>query len=553
MSTHLLRAAIRDRLADERLLVSGRSDGALRLPLIYPSPYHVGMSSLGFQTVYRLLNQPDTAGWPVPRPLLRAERAFLPDDVAAWRRSRLPLLTYESQAPVGDAPLLLFSIAYELEITGLFTCLDLAGLPILRSQRGPGQPLVICGGPLTFSNPLPLGPFVDVVVMGEAEETLPALLSAIWDAGLNPSPGRGNADALSSGSGREALLSALATLPGVWVPSVHGEVLPKVGQCDDALLPATSAILTPHTELRSMFLIEPERGCSRGCTYCVMRRSTNGGMRLVSPERVKSLLPDDITRVGLVGAAVTDHPRLPQILHHIVVERGLEVGISSLRADRLTSEIVGLLRQGGYRTLTVASDGASERMRELVERRTRERHLLRAAELAKQHDLRTLKVYMMVGLPGETDADIDELVRFAGELAQHCRLAFGVAPFVAKRNTPLDGAPFAGIADVEARLDRLRRGLRGIADVRPTSARWAWVEYLLAQGDSDAGLRAWVAHQNGGGFAAWRRAFSGYATRLERLAAAAAPADSSHDAGTAPADSADRGQTRRSLPVLAEA
>ena len=545
MSAHLLRAAIRDRLADERLLLAGRSDGALRLPLVYPSPYHVGMSSLGFQTVYRLLNQSDSPGWSTPRPLLRAERAFLPDDVAAWRRSRLPLLTYESQAPVGDAPLLLFSIAYELEITGLFTCLELSGIPLRRDERGPGHPLVICGGPLTFSNPLPLGPFVDVVVMGEAEETLPALLSAIWDAGLDPSADRATSDVLGTPKGRDGLLTALAALPGVWVPSVHGESLPKVGQCDDALLPATSAILTPHTELRSMFLIEPERGCSRGCTYCVMRRSTNGGMRLVKPERIQSLLPDDITRVGLVGAAVTDHPRLPQILHHIVVERGLEVGISSLRADRLTPEIVGLLRQGGYRTLTVASDGASERMRERVERKTRERHLLRAAELAKQHDLRTLKVYMMVGLPDETDADIDELVRFAGELSQHCRVAFGIAPFVAKRNTPLDGSPFAGIPEVEARLDRLRRGLRGIAEVRPTSARWAWVEYVLAQGDGDAGLRALVAHQSGGGFAAWRRAFSGYQTRLDRMRLAAA-------AGPAATEVSPTG-FRRSLPVLAEA
>ena len=512
MSAHQLRAAIRDRLADERLLIDRINEGALRLPLVYPSPYHVGMSSLGFQTVYRLLNQPDVAGWPGRRPPLRAERAFLPDDLVAWRRSRLPLLTYESQVPVGDSPVVLFSIAYELEITGLFSCLELAGIPLLSEQRDASHPLIVCGGPLTFSNPLPLGPFVDVVVMGEAEETLPALLCALWDGALGATDGARD---------RQALLADLARLPGVWVPSVHGESLPKVGQCDDALLPATSSILTPHTELRSMFLIEPERGCSRGCTYCVMRRSTNGGMRLVSPDRVKSLLPDDITRVGLVGAAVTDHPRLPQILHHIVVERGLEAGISSLRADRLTSEIVGLLRQGGYRTLTVASDGASERMREIVERRTRERHLLRAAELAKQHDLRTLKVYMMVGLPGETDADIDELVRFAGELSAHCRVAFGVAPFVAKRNTPLDGAPFAGIPEVEARLDRLRRGLRGIAEVRPTSARWAWVEYVLAQGDSDAGLRALRAHQLGGGFAAWRRAFVGYQTRLQRLGLAA--------------------------------
>lgn len=465
------------------------------------------MSSLGFQVAYRLIGT---------LPGLGAERAFLPDDVTAWRRARLPLITYESQMPVSDAPVLLFSVAYELEICGLFTCLELAGIEVLAEARGAGQPLIICGGPLTFSNPLPLGPFADAVVIGEAEEVLPRLLMALNDSGW----GRGD---------RHTQLLALSQLEGVWVPSIHGEKLPQTAQCDNALLPATSAILTPHTELRSMFLIEPERGCSRGCTYCVMRRSTNSGMRLVPPERVISLLPQEpaLRRVGLVGAAVTDHPRLPAILHHIVEERGLEVGISSLRADRLTDEIVGLLARGGYRTLTVASDGASERLREVIERKTRERHILRAAELAAAHRMQTYKVYMMVGIPGETDADIDELVRFTSELSKIIPTALGIAPFVAKRNTPLDGAPFAGIAEVEDRLARLRRGLRSIAPkratLRPTSARWAWAEYVLAQGGMDAGLSAYAAYREGGGFAAWRRAFSGYKTRHERSSAQRCP------------------------------
>jgi len=491
-----------------------RQGASLRLPLCYPSPYHVGMSSLGFQVVYRLLNDPDWPAWPrsSTAPRFAAERAFLPDDVTAWRKARLPLLTYESQSVVSDAPAILFSVAYELELPGLFTCLELCGMPVLAAERGQGQPLVICGGPLTFSNPLPLGSFADVVVIGEAEEALPRLLTALGDAGWVE----------SRQSDRASLLAAVARLPGVWVPSVHGETLPATAQCDDALLPATSAVLTPNTELRSMFLIEPERGCSRGCTYCVMRRSTNGGMRLVPPERVAALLPTGpaLSRVGLVGAAVTDHPRLAAILHHIVEERGLEVGISSLRADRLNDEIVGLLRRGGYRTLTVAGDGASERLRERIERKTKERHLLRAAELAALHRMNTLKVYMMLGLPGETDDDVDELVRFVGELSKIIPTALGVAPFVAKRNTPLDGAPFAGIAEVEQQLERLRRGLRksakGRATVRPTSARWAWVEYVLAQGGIEAGERAYAAYRAGGQFAAWRRAFAGYKTRHEQ-------------------------------------
>jgi radical SAM superfamily enzyme YgiQ (UPF0313 family) len=498
-----VRTQIQARLSAEEQLLGPPRQAALRLPLIYPSPYFVGMSSLGYQVIYRLLNG---------LPEVAAERAFLPDDVAAYRKSGLPLITYESGLPVGQAPALLFSVAYELELCGLFSCLELAGVPLLSEERGPGQPLVICGGPLTFSNPLPLGPFADLVVLGEAEDVLPALMQRLLCAGFGqgapPIGSRMRADGGEGWDGRDRLLRDLARTPGVWVPQVHGEALPPIARCDERHLPATSAILTPHTELRSMFLIEPERGCSRGCTYCVMRRSTNGGMRLMPPERVQALVPASVRRVGLVGAAVTDHPRLPQILHHLVDERGLEVGISSLRADRLTDEIVGLLARGGYRTLTVASDGASERLREAIQRKTREKHLLRSAELCRAHNLRTLKVYMMLGVPGETDEDIDELARFTRELSRIVPTALSVAPFVAKRNTPLDGAPFAGIKEVERRLHRLRRALAGQAEVRPTSARWAWVEYLLAQGGMAAGLRALLAHRQGGDFAAWKRAFA---------------------------------------------
>jgi radical SAM superfamily enzyme YgiQ (UPF0313 family) len=266
-----------------------------------------------------------------------------------------------------------------------------------------------------------------------------------------------------------------------------------------------------------MFLVEPERGCSRGCTYCVMRRSTNGGMRKVAPDVVLALVPEHARRVGLVGAAVTDHPQIAEIVRRLV-DGGREVGISSLRADRLTDELVGLLARGGYRTLTTASDGASERLRVAIERKTKEKHLVRAAELARAHQMRQLKLYEMVGLPDERDDDIDELIRFGRELSKVIPLALGVAPFVAKRNTPLDGTDFAGIRVVEERLERLRRGLKGAVEVRPTSARWAWVEYVLAQGGIEAGRRALAAHREGGGFAAWRRAFADEAgSRRQKL------------------------------------
>jgi radical SAM superfamily enzyme YgiQ (UPF0313 family) len=247
-----------------------------------------------------------------------------------------------------------------------------------------------------------------------------------------------------------------------------------------------------------------------------MRRSTNGGMRKVAPETVLALIPEHARRVGLVGAAVTDHPKIREIVRGIV-DSGREVGISSLRADRLDDELVSLLARGGYRTLTTASDGASERLREQILRKTTEKHLVRAAELAKTHGMKTLKLYEMVGLPGETTEDLDELIRFSRELSKIIPLALGIAPFVAKRNTPLDGTAFAGIREVEGKLERLRKGLRGKVEVRPTSARWAWVEYVLAQGGVEAGRRALTAHQAGGTFAAWKKAFAEEGSRRSQL------------------------------------
>jgi len=471
-------AALRHYLAAETGTI--RKEAEFRLALVYPSPYRAAMSSLGYQTIYRLLNR---------APGIAADRAMLPDRSASADAG--PLLTFEREQPVGGYPLVAFSVAYELELAGLIRCLELAGIPPLAADRGPGHPVVAAGGPLTFSNPVPLAPFCDIIVVGEADETALELVETVRQA-------RGR---------REPAMAALGGRPGFYLPARDGEEVPPVMAAADELLPARSQVLTPHTELASMFLTEAARGCSRGCTYCVMRRSTNGGMRVVAPDEIVGQIPAEARRVGLVGAAVTDHPRIAEVVRR-VVESGRQIGISSLRADRLDDELVALLARGGYRTLTTAADGASQRLRDLIERKTREEHLVRTAELARRHGVQTVKYYMMVGLPGETEADIDELVGFSRELSSiHPRIAWGVAPFVAKRHTPLDGEPFAGIEVVDDRLERLRRGLRGSAVVRPTSARWAWVEYMLAQGDAAAGLAVLDAHRAGGRFADYRRAF----------------------------------------------
>jgi hypothetical protein len=476
-------------LIDRRALLAAErgtlyKEAATRVALVYPSPYRAAMSSLGYQQIYRVLHG---------MPEVAADRAMLPDPGA---RDSL-FVTLEQARPVGGYPILAYSVAYELEIAGVIETLERASVPVLAVDRDARHPLVIAGGPLTFSNPAPLAPFFDVVILGEGEQLIAELVTIARDAGFV----------------RERVWDALAGRPGYYLPHLHGERVPPVAQADDALLPARSVIITPNTELANMFMTEAARGCSRGCTYCVMRRSTNGGMRIIPHDKIIAGIPPGVPKVGLVGAAVTDHPDIRAIVRS-VVDLGHEVGISSLRADKLDDELVGLLARGGYRTLTVAADGASERMRRIIERSTQAKHLLRSAELAAAHRLHTLKIYMMLGVPDESDGDVDELIAFSKELAAiHPRVAYGLAPFVAKRNTPLDGTAFAGIDVVEARLARLRKGLSaaglgGKVSVRPTSARWAWVEYMIAQGESSAGLAVLDAHRAGGSFAAYKRAFA---------------------------------------------
>lgn len=470
------KSVIRERLGKER----GRLEhhAPYSVALAYPSPYRAGMSSLGYQQIYKLIQTSQRFG---------CERAFLPDDADGVS---IAPLSYEGLRPLSDFPVVAFSVAYELELAGMIQMLESSGIPSLAAERNEGHPFVLCGGPLTFSNPLPLAPFADAVVMGEAEELVLRVLDVIE----------------AHRTDRETCLRELARIPHVFVPTLHGDAMPGVARCDDAELPASSVIMTPDTELSDMFLIETERGCSRACTYCVMRRSTNGGMRVVPKETILGRIPEDATRVGLVGAAVSDHPKIAEIVRSLTA-RGCGVGLSSLRPDRLTEDFVGALSEAGYRTLTTAMDGPSERLRDSLERRARPKHLRRAAELARANGMKRLKLYLMIGLPTETDEDIDECVAFVSELSTLVPIALGIAPFCAKRNTPLDRSPFAGIAVVNARLERLRRGLQGRADVRATSARWAWVEYVLAQGGRAEGLALREAVLRGGGFSDYKKSF----------------------------------------------
>ncbi len=486
-----------------------RRDGRWRMALCYPNRYRIAASSLGFQVVYRTVNA--RAGW-------ACERAVYPEDVAAWVRSGAPLRTIEQERNVGDADVVAFSIAFELDVPHVAHMLALAGIPALRTQRDASHPLVLAGGPLTTSNPLPLGPFVDAVVVGDGEPVLDRVLAA-----------------LERGGTRSAQLERLSVIDGVWVPRIHGDRIPRILRAPADALPAVGQWTSPHAELREMFLVEPSRGCPRRCAFCVVRAPSSPMRSVPSPEEVLAAVPAWASRVGFVGAAISDYGPIRTLLR-MAVERGLQVGVSSLRADRLDEDFVALLRRGGYRTLTVASDALSERMRSRIMKGIRERHLVRAAHLARWARLRLLKLYVVVGLPGETDDDVDEFVDLCHRLSGIVPLALALSPFVPKLHTPLHAAPFAGVRPVERLLRQLRRRLRGRADLRAASARWAWVEYRLSQGGPETGLAAWEALQAGGAFAAWRAALRSCAERgaLEAARRHGLWAPSGEEPGAAP-------------------
>jgi radical SAM superfamily enzyme YgiQ (UPF0313 family) len=453
--------------------------GRQPLVLAYPAPYRVGMASLGFQWIAHLLAE---AG-------LGVERAFLPHD--SWGFDAGSVRSMESEMPIGDFPLVAATVAWELELDALVRMLEASGIPALRSERGPEHPAVLLGGPLTFSNPRPMAAIADAVLVGEADATVVPAVQAFFDCD------------------RSAWLDAVAAQAGGWVPE-RGGPPPMPARADDHLLPAHARMWSPDADFSDMFLVEAERGCSRRCAFCVMRRGSGQGMRLCSAEQVLATIPDEAPRVGLVGAAVSDHPELLPLLEALT-ERGKGAGVSSLRADRIARQprLAELLRHSGYRTMTIAADAPTAALREAIGKDIRTEQLLACSELAREHRYERVKLYAMIGLPGEEDEDMAELLELTRQMAAIHPVDLAVSPFVPKRLTPLEASPFAGVKPIERRLSILKKGLRGVAGFRPASARWAWVEAQLAAGDEATGQAAVRAVRAGGRFSVWKRALRG--------------------------------------------
>jgi radical SAM superfamily enzyme YgiQ (UPF0313 family) len=474
----------------EAEVLLGRAPGAgsFRIALCYPNLYYVGMSNLGFHTVYGMLNA---------LPGVRCERAFLPDeaDKQDLERTGAPLVSFESGTPLGEFDVLAFSVSFENDYLHVLQMLRLAGVPLRAAERGERDPVVVLGGAATFLNPEPLAPFADLVAVGEAEALVPGMLDALVGA---ESPRRG--------------LRALGPREGFYVPSRYevrynsdgtvagydgpGRVVRRRGWPGAMSIPE-SVILTPHTEMSDKYLVEISRGCPCMCRFCwagynyLPVRSVPRAQIVERAREVRRFA----RRIGLVSTAVCDHPEIEGIVDDLA-GLGYEVSVASLRLDDLTPEFVFKLVDTGVQGLTLAPECGSDRMRRILNKQFSNADILDRANWIFDNGVRNLKLYYMVGLPWEEHADVEAIVALTEQVRERMlhtgrvrgrvgRIHPSVNPFVPKPGTPFQWLPMEDPKQTEHKLQYLRKAFARMPNVDAVckSARTGVAQSILALGD----------------------------------------------------------------------
>jgi radical SAM superfamily enzyme YgiQ (UPF0313 family) len=509
------RERAREILAKEVGYVSKPHGGRLRVALAFPNTYFVGMSNLGFQTVYKLFNAEDE---------IVCERVFLPPktELAAQLTSGAPLVTVESQTAVNEFDVFAFSVSFEWDYTNVVTLLRLAGLKPRAAERTGRDPLVVIGGAVTFVNPEPLALFADVIAAGEGEALIPSFLTAFKGA-----------------SDRDDLLRRLAAERGFYVPSFYDVTHSADGTIDafvarpgsgappvvkkaaikttDAVDPPATTIFTPDTELGSRFLIEVVRGCANLCRFCWAGYNYLP-VRAFPKERILDLAGKArrySQRAGLVSIALCDHPDIEEILTRLV-EMGYSISPASLRLDDLTPTLLELLRRSGERSITIAPETGSDRLRRVINKTVTNEEILAAADMIFASGFENLKLYFMIGLPTETDEDLtairdmtlqlrDIMLRHQRSRGQLGRIVGSVNPLVPKPGTAYQWLPMEDDRSIERKIKRMRSLMGSIDNVyfNIKSERHSFYQALLSLGDRRVAPAIEAAERNGGN---WRAA-----------------------------------------------
>ncbi len=483
-----------DLLAQEQGTIIKKWKDKLAIALVFPNIYRLAMSNLGMQLVYRIAND---------HPDIVCERVFLPE-------SGGQPVSVESGRVLGDFPVILCALSFESDYLNLLRIFLAAGIEPLADSRFAGQgsrsPLIIGGGVATFINPEPLAPFIDMFVVGDAEVLLPTLLRRLV-AGSR------------AGQGWQDLLDQCAARPGYYVPARYSYVHTEAGEfagfkaAEGALLPVEkvvcqdldqaghSELLTPNTEFASLYLTELGRGCSRGCRFCAAGFVYRPPRLWRSGAIISALqeMPAGCSRVGLLGMEMAHGDDLAAVAGFL---EGVQCSLSfsSLRADALGEELVSLLQKSGLKTAAIAPDGASERLRAVINKGLSQQDIIRAARTLVEAGINNLKLYFMIGLPTEEDADLAELVdlvrRVKEEIDQVGRargrlatISVSLNSFVPKAWTPFQYAGFAGVPELKRRIKFLSRELKGFANVKLKADKPdnAFYQAVLAKGDRRLG------------------------------------------------------------------
>lgn len=519
------------RLAEEQGYYSYPFGSRHAMAICYPNTYEVGMSNLGMQIIYREGNE---------RPDWLCDRAFLPDkDMARlYAKEKSPLVTLEHGRPLCDYDIVGLSVSFEMDYFHIPAILEQGRVPILHEDRTDDDPLVVMGGPVAFFNPEPLTPFVDVCLIGEGEGIIHPFLDAYTegkDAGLS----------------RPELLQKLATLPGVYVPSLYehlydddgnlAEIRPLPGapakverQWQELTRPGETVVATPHTEFGAMYLIEIARGCGRHCRFCMAgycyRRPRVRPLDYVKEAVLRGKQLGK--KIGLMGAAISDYPYIDELVTFIR-SQGLAFSCASLRADSITPTIVRGLAESGQKTITLAPEAGSAHMRDVINKGITEEHLLHSIDLATAAGIRHVRMYIMIGLPGETDEDIQAIVDMTRRVQQHMaaignngRITLSINPFIPKPCTPFQWMAMTEKREIERRLDHIRKGLDRDKQIEILAEplRQCYIQGVLARGDRRVGSLLVRAHQYGG-VKGWKRAAKELGINLESLLYTERPVD----------------------------
>ena len=479
---------------DEDSRITINPHAGQKVAIVYPNTYFVGMSNLGLHIIYEEINLRNDSV---------CERIFLPEkkELEAYDKTKTPLMSVETQRPMHQFDVVAFDVTFEMDYFHIPLMLRHGRVPIMAKDRTEFDPIVIAGGPCATFNPEPFADFIDAFIIGEGEGIVSRVLDIIRDGKME-------------GLDRHAILRQLANVSGVYVPSLYvpiysedgafkgydiAEGVPKTIKRHFEMLTSggETVVATNYTEFGAMYIIEVARGCGRHCRFCMA-----GYCFRVPRVRPLDILKEGVDRaeklgkkVGLMGAAISDYPEVDELVNYIR-SKDMRYSCASLRADSLTQAVVDGLADSGQKTITIAPETGSERLRRVINKGISEEHLKNAATLSAKSGIQHMRLYIMIGLPTETDEDIEAIVGLAERTQAHMaevgckgRLTLSINPFIPKPFTPFQWMAMDNQKTVEKKLQYIKKALQKNRriEVLVESPKEAYIQGVLARGDRRLG------------------------------------------------------------------